>query len=105
MSTTAIWARSPETRESYPSFRGARSANPESRDSGSGPSDHPGMTAIKFLAFRRTVSPPWRIAVQAPKVLPEGRKAGPLEGAHGGTAGDDPRPRAVLRHSYADHAA
>jgi hypothetical protein len=26
------------------SFRGARSANPESRDSGSGPSDHPGMT-------------------------------------------------------------
>src|SRR5215510_9932045 len=27
-----------------PSFRGARSANPESRDSGSGPSDHPGMT-------------------------------------------------------------
>src|SRR5260370_18777513 len=27
-----------------PSFRGARSANPESRDSGSGPSDHPRMT-------------------------------------------------------------
>src|SRR6202140_1865805 len=27
-----------------PSFRGAHSANPESRDSGSGPSDHPGMT-------------------------------------------------------------
>jgi hypothetical protein len=26
------------------SFRGAQSANPESRDSGSGPSDHPGMT-------------------------------------------------------------
>ena len=26
------------------SFRSARSANPESRDSGSGPSDHPGMT-------------------------------------------------------------
>jgi len=26
------------------SFRGARSANPESRDSGSGPADHPGMT-------------------------------------------------------------
>jgi hypothetical protein len=26
------------------SFRGARSASPESRDSGSGPSDHPGMT-------------------------------------------------------------
>ena len=26
------------------SFRGARSANPESRGSGSGPSDHPGMT-------------------------------------------------------------
>src|SRR5260370_513062 len=26
------------------SFRGARSANPESRDFGSGPSDHPGMT-------------------------------------------------------------
>src|SRR6201999_3510051 len=26
------------------SFRGARSVNPESRDSGSGPSDHPGMT-------------------------------------------------------------
>src|SRR6202171_1751153 len=31
------------------SFRGARSANPESRDSGSGPSDHPGMTAVKLL--------------------------------------------------------
>src|SRR5882757_7815527 len=30
--------------EFSPSFRGARSANPESRDSGSGPSDHPGMT-------------------------------------------------------------
>src|SRR5258708_17316815 len=30
---------------SPPSFRGARSANPESRDSGSGPPDHPGMTA------------------------------------------------------------
>jgi 4-amino-4-deoxy-L-arabinose transferase-like glycosyltransferase len=29
------------------SFRGARSANPESRDSGSGPLDHPGMTASK----------------------------------------------------------
>ena len=27
-----------------PSFRGAHSANPESRDSGSGPPDHPGMT-------------------------------------------------------------
>src|ERR1700676_3439916 len=27
------------------SFRGARSSNPEPRDSGSGPSDHPGMTA------------------------------------------------------------
>jgi error-prone DNA polymerase len=27
------------------SFRGTRSVNPESRDSGSGPSDHPGMTA------------------------------------------------------------
>jgi uncharacterized protein (TIGR00369 family) len=26
------------------SFQGAQSANPESRDSGSGPSDHPGMT-------------------------------------------------------------
>jgi hypothetical protein len=31
-------------RFSPPSFRGARSANPESRDSESGPSDHPGMT-------------------------------------------------------------
>src|SRR5216684_2933279 len=30
------------------SFRGARSANPESRDSGSGPSDHPGMTSQNF---------------------------------------------------------
>jgi 4-amino-4-deoxy-L-arabinose transferase-like glycosyltransferase len=29
------------------SFRGARSASPESRDSGSGPSDHPGMTTSK----------------------------------------------------------
>jgi 4-amino-4-deoxy-L-arabinose transferase-like glycosyltransferase len=29
------------------SFRGARSANPESRDSGSGPTDHPGMTWLK----------------------------------------------------------
>src|SRR6202163_2772143 len=29
------------------SFRGARSANPESRDSGSGPSDHPGMTRLE----------------------------------------------------------
>src|ERR1700735_1158131 len=29
-----------------PSFRGdAKASNPESRDSGSGPSDHPGMTA------------------------------------------------------------
>src|SRR5258707_15206696 len=37
------------------SFRGARSANPESRDSGSGPSDHPGMTGSinRRLADRR----------------------------------------------------
>ena len=35
------------------SFRGARSANPESRDSGSGPSDHPGMTRIKSPARGR----------------------------------------------------
>src|SRR6201996_239289 len=28
------------------SFRGVRSTNPESRDSGSGPSDHPGMTRV-----------------------------------------------------------
>jgi 5-carboxymethyl-2-hydroxymuconate isomerase len=33
-----------EAAHGKPSFRGARSANPESRDSGSGPSDHPGMT-------------------------------------------------------------
>jgi hypothetical protein len=32
------------TAHGKPSFRGAQSANPESRDSGSGPSDHPGMT-------------------------------------------------------------
>jgi L-gulonate 3-dehydrogenase len=31
-------------KSSQPSFRGARSVNPESRDSGSGPADHPGMT-------------------------------------------------------------
>ncbi|MGX1048129.1 NAD(P)-dependent dehydrogenase (short-subunit alcohol dehydrogenase family)/acetyl-CoA acetyltransferase [Bradyrhizobium diazoefficiens] len=34
------------TRGNAPSFRGARSANPESRDSGSGASHHPGMTGI-----------------------------------------------------------
>src|SRR2546430_7341933 len=28
------------------SFRGAQSVNPESRDSGAGPSDHPGMTTL-----------------------------------------------------------
>src|SRR5947209_9074395 len=28
------------------SFRGTRSVNPESRDSGSGPLDHPGMTVL-----------------------------------------------------------
>ena len=33
-----------EAAHGKPSFRSARSANPESRDSGSGPSDHPGMT-------------------------------------------------------------
>src|ERR1700681_3490983 len=41
---------------SCPSFRGARSANPESRDSGSGPADHPGMTGVSInrrLADRR----------------------------------------------------
>jgi hypothetical protein len=38
--------------QALPSFRGARSANPESRDSGSGPSDHPGMTAVKFSFAR-----------------------------------------------------
>src|SRR5450631_147608 len=41
---------------SCPSFRGAPSANPESRDSGSGPSDHPGMTGVSInhgLADRR----------------------------------------------------
>ena len=35
------------TREEYgpkQPLKGARSVNPESRDSGSGPSDHPGMT-------------------------------------------------------------
>jgi L-gulonate 3-dehydrogenase len=31
-------------KKAQPSFRGARSANPESRDSGFGPPDHPGMT-------------------------------------------------------------
>jgi hypothetical protein len=35
------------------SFRGARSANPESRDSGSGPSGHPGMTRTITTAVRR----------------------------------------------------
>src|ERR1700716_4482725 len=29
-----------------PSFRGMRSMSPESRDSGSGPSGHPGMTVV-----------------------------------------------------------
>src|SRR5258707_2134101 len=41
---------------SYPSctsFRGARSANPESRDSGSGPSDHPGMTTFGTEAMTK----------------------------------------------------
>src|SRR5467141_2407023 len=33
-----------QSTDSLLSFRGAQSANPESRDSGSGPSDHPGMT-------------------------------------------------------------
>ncbi len=40
-----------------PSFRGARSANPESRDSGSGPSDHPGMTLRCVSAFSRHDAP------------------------------------------------
>src|SRR5436190_15397403 len=30
----------------HQSFRGVRSANPESRDSGYGPSDHSGMTSL-----------------------------------------------------------
>src|SRR5205814_2949998 len=30
----------------YTSFRTARSGDPESRDSGSGPSDHPGVTDV-----------------------------------------------------------
>src|SRR6266436_2253489 len=33
------------------SFRGARSANPESRDSGSGATHHPGMTALIQVEF------------------------------------------------------
>jgi hypothetical protein len=40
------------------SFRGARSANPESRDSGSGPSDHPGMTGSKLQCFHTDRSSP-----------------------------------------------
>src|SRR6266513_5200979 len=36
-----------------PSFRGdAKASNPESRDSGSGPSDHPGMTFYNYLNRR-----------------------------------------------------
>src|SRR5450755_1580382 len=45
----AVVHRSKTGMKVKPSFRGARSANPESRDSGSGPSDHPGMTRAIFM--------------------------------------------------------
>src|SRR5216684_2457386 len=46
--------RSEEGRRLRSSFRGSRSENPESRDSGSGPTDHPGMTGpvYSLLALR-----------------------------------------------------
>src|SRR6266436_1911960 len=34
------------------SFRGVEEANPESRDSGSGPADHPGMTSDLCTGYR-----------------------------------------------------
>src|SRR5690349_5055525 len=37
-----------------------REANPESRDSGSGPSDHPGMT-VSHSSLRRLLSPERRV--------------------------------------------
>src|SRR5258708_16249704 len=54
------------------SFRGAQSANPESRDSGSGPSDHPGMT----LQYQRipqnhvSLTLPRRVEPPRPRALP-----------------------------------
>src|SRR5205807_1720263 len=59
------------------SFRGVRSTNPESRDSGSGPSDHPGMTArlIPHPQILVRVFPDWRARLPAGWVRPSASSA------------------------------